>query len=78
MDVAASLLPIAVIQSAQARHQALTHVLQVGVVFYAAVVIFAVALQDYALAVLVTLVTGGGAATTLTKRTITPPQIPSR
>jgi hypothetical protein len=78
MDVAASLLPIAVIQSAQARHQAFTHVLQVGVVFYAAVVIFAVALQDYALAVLVTLVTGGGAATSLTKRTITPPQIPSR
>lgn len=77
MDVAASLLPIAVIQIAQVQHQTFTHVLQAGAVFYAAVVIFAVASQDYALAVLVTLVTGGAAATSLTKRSITP-KPPSR
>lgn len=78
MDVASSLLPIAVIQIAQAQHQTYARVLQAGAVFYAAVVIFAVASQDYALAVLVTLVTGGGAAASLPKRTVTPPLIPSR
>jgi uncharacterized membrane protein YqjE len=72
MDVAASLLPIAVIEIAQVQHQTFTHVLQAGAAFYAAVVIFAVASQDYALAVLVTLVTGGATATSLTKRSITP------
>jgi hypothetical protein len=77
MDIASSLLPIAVIQIAQAQHQTFTHALEAGAAFYAAVVIFAVASQDYALAALVTLVTGGAAATSLAKRSITP-QIPSR
>ena len=75
-DVASSLLPIAVIQIARAQHQTFTHVLQVGAVFYGAVVLFAVASQDYALAILVTLVIGVGAAISLTKRMISP-QIPS-
>jgi hypothetical protein len=75
-DVASSLLPIAVIQIARAHHQTFTHVLQAGAVFYVAVVLFAVATQDYALAVLVTLVIGVGAAISLTKRMISP-QIPS-
>jgi hypothetical protein len=76
-DVASALLPIAVIQIAQAQHQTFTHVFQAGAVFYVAVVLLAVASQDYALAVLVTLVIGVGAATLLTKRIISP-QIPSR
>lgn len=75
-DVASSLLPIAVIQIARAQHQTFTHVLQVGAVFFGAVVLFAVASQDYALAILVTLVIGVGAAISLTKRMISP-QIPS-
>jgi len=41
MDVASSLLPIAVIQIAQTQNQTFTHILQAGGVFYAAVVIFA-------------------------------------
>ena len=41
------------------------------------VVLFAVASQDYALAILVTLVIGVGATTSLTKRMM-PPQIPLR
>lgn len=77
LDVASSLLPIAAIRIAQVQHQTIAHVLQVGAAFYVAVVLFAVASQDYALAILVTLVMGAGAATTLTKRTV-PPQIPSR
>jgi signal peptidase (SPase) II len=77
MDVASSLLPIAVIRIAQAQDQTFTHVLQVGAVFYLAVVLLAVASQDYALAALVTLVTGVGVAAALTKRMISP-QIPSR
>jgi lipoprotein signal peptidase len=75
-DVASSLLPIAVIQIAWAQHQTFTHVLQAGAVFYGAVVLFAVASQDYALVILVTLVTGVGAAISLTKRMISP-NIPS-
>jgi len=47
-DVASSLLPIAVIQIARAQHQTFTHVLQAGAVFYGAVVLVAVASQDYA------------------------------
>jgi hypothetical protein len=77
MDVASSLLPIAVIQIARAQHQTFTHVLQAGAVFYAAVVIFAVASQDYALAFLVTLVMGGTATTWFSKRMVSP-QIPPR
>lgn len=77
MDVASSLLPIAVIQVAKAQHQTFTHVVQAGAVFYVAVVVLAVASQDYARAVLVTVVIGVGAATSLTKRMISP-QIPSR
>lgn len=76
-DVASSLLPIAVIQIARAQHQTFTHVLQAGAVFYGAVVLVAVASQDYALAILVTLVIGVGAAISLTKRMISL-QIPSR
>jgi hypothetical protein len=76
-DVASSLLPIAVIQIARAHHQSLTQVLQAGAVFYVAVVFFGVATQDYALAILVTLVIGVGAAISLTKRMVSP-QIPSR
>jgi len=76
-DVASSLLPLVVIQIARAQHQTFTRVLQAGAVFYVVVVLFAVATQDYALAVLVTLVIGVGAATSLTKRLISP-QIPSR
>lgn len=75
-DVASALLPIAVIQIAQAQHQTFAHVLQAGAVFYVAIVFFAVATQDYALAVLVTLVTGIGAATSLTGR-MSPPHITS-
>jgi hypothetical protein len=77
IDVASSLLPIAVIQIAQAQHQTLAHVLQAGAVFYLAVVLFAVASQDYALVVLVTLVMGLGAATSLTRR-VSSPRIRSR
>jgi hypothetical protein len=76
IDIASSLLPIAVIQIAQAQHQTFAHILQAGAVFDVAVVLFAVASQDYVLAVLVTLVIGVGAATSLTKRMISPP-IPS-
>jgi hypothetical protein len=72
MDLASSLLPIAVIQIGRAQHQRFAHVSQLGAVFYIAVVFFAVATQDYALAVLVTLVTSVGAATSLTKRVISP------
>ena len=78
IDVAFSLIPIAVIQIAQAQHRTFTHVLQAGTVSYVAVVLFAVvASQDYALAVLVTLVMGLGAAISLTKRMISP-QVPWR
>jgi hypothetical protein len=77
IDIASALLPIAVIQIAQAQHQTFTRVLQAGAVFYVGVVLFAVASQDYALAVLVTLVTGVGAAKSVTKQMISP-QIPSR
>jgi hypothetical protein len=76
-DVASSLLPIAVIRIARAQHQTFTHVLQAGAVFYGAVLLFAVASQDYALAILVTLVIGVGAAISITKRMISL-QIPSR
>jgi signal peptidase (SPase) II len=76
-DVASSLLPIAVIQIARAQHQTFTHVLQAGTAFYVAVVLFAVASQDYALAILATLVMGISAATSLTKR-MTSPKSPSR
>jgi hypothetical protein len=75
-DVASALLPIAVIQIAQAQHRRFAHVLQAGAVFYVSVVFVAVATQDYALAVLVTLVTGVGAATSLTGR-MNSPQIPA-
>ncbi len=77
MDIASSLLPIAVIRIAQAQRQTFAHILQAGAVFYVAVVLFAVASQDYALAVLVTVVTGAGAATWRAKR-MNSPQIPSR
>jgi len=77
MDLASSLLPIAVIRIARAQHQTFAHVLQAGAVFYVAVVLFAVASQDYGLAVLVTLMVGVGAATSLTKQMISP-QSPSR
>jgi hypothetical protein len=68
MDIASSLLPIAVIRIAQVQHQTVVHVLQAGALFYVAVLLFAVASQDYPLAVLVTLVMGAGAATSLTRR----------
>jgi len=68
IDIASSLLPIAVVQIAQTQNQTFTHILQAGGVFYAAVVIFAVASRDYALAVLATLVIGAGAAISLAKR----------
>jgi Signal peptidase (SPase) II len=77
IDVASALLPIAVIQIARAQHQAFAHVVQVGALFYVAVVLFAVVSQDYGLAALVTLVVGVGAATSLTKQLISP-QSPSR
>ena len=77
MDVAWSLLPIAVIRIAQAQHQTLAHVLQAAALFYLGVVIFAVVSQDYALAILATLVIAIGGVTTLRKRMISP-QIPSR
>jgi hypothetical protein len=76
MDLASSLIPIAVIRIAQAQHQTSARVLQAGAVFYVSVVLFAVASQAYALAVLVTLVLGVSAATSLTKRMISP-QVPS-
>ena len=76
MDLSSSVLPIAVIRIAQAQYQTCVHVVQAGAVFYVAVVLVAVASQDYALAVLVTLVTGVVAATSITKRMISP-QIPS-
>jgi hypothetical protein len=76
MDVASSLLPIAVIQIAQAQHQTFTHVVQAGMVFYVAVLLLAVASQDYVLAVLVTLVTAAGVAISVTNR-MKSPQIPS-
>ncbi len=71
-DVASSLLPIAVIQIARAQHQTFTHALRAGAAFYVAVILLAVASQDYVLSVLVTLVTGAGAAISLTKRMISP------
>jgi len=77
MDIASSLLPIAVIQIARAQHQTVAHVLQAGAAFYVAVIVFAVASQDYALEVVVTLVTVSGAAISLHKR-IMSRQIPSR
>ena len=77
IDVAEALLPIAVTQIARAQHQRFTHVLQIGGAFYVAVVLVAVASQDYALAILVTLVTGAVAAISLTRRVVSP-QIPSR
>ena len=77
LDVALSLLPIASIEIARAKHQTFTHVLQAGAVFYVAVVLFAVVSQDYALAVLVTFVIAVGAAASLTRRMISV-QIPSR
>jgi lipoprotein signal peptidase len=67
-DVGSSLLPIAIIHIAQAQHQTFAHVLQAGGGFYVAVVAFAVVSQDYALAILVTLVSVGGVALSLTKR----------
>jgi hypothetical protein len=73
MDVASSLLPMAAIQVAQAQHRTFTNVLQTGAVFYAAVVLFAVARSDdYALAVLVTLVMAASAAISLIKRLFSP------
>jgi len=77
MDVASSLLPIAVVRIAPAQRQTFAHTWQAGAVFYVGVVPFAVASQDYALAVLVSLVTGVGVATSLIKRMVSP-QIPSR
>jgi hypothetical protein len=77
MDIASSLLPIAVIRIAQAQNQTVARVLQAGALFYVAVVLVAVASQDYGLAVLVTLVVGVGAATSLTKQMISL-QSPSR
>ncbi len=68
VDVGSSLLPIAVIHIAQAQHQTFAHVLQAGARFYVVVIAFAVVSQDYALAILVTLVSGGGVAVSLTKR----------
>lgn len=68
MDVGSSLLPIAVIQIAQAQHQTFARVLQAGAGFYVAVVVFAVVSQDYALAILVTLMSGGGVAVLLANR----------
>jgi peptidoglycan/LPS O-acetylase OafA/YrhL len=68
MDIGSSLLPTAIIHIAQAQHQTFARVLQAGAGFYVAVVAFAVVSQDYALAILVTLVSGGGVAVSLTKR----------
>ena len=71
MDVASSLLPITAIRVAQAQHRSFKDVLRAGAVFYAAVVIFAVALlHDYAVAALVTLVVVGCAGISLSKRLI--------
>ena len=75
MNLSSSVLPIAVIRIAQAQYQTCVHVVQAGAVFYVAVVLVAVALQDYALALLVTLVMGVVAATSITKRMIST-QIP--
>jgi hypothetical protein len=77
MDLSASLLPIAVIRIARAQGRTFAHVLQAGAVFYVAVVLYGVASQDYAVAVLVTLVTGLGPVTSLTERIISA-QITSR
>jgi lipoprotein signal peptidase len=77
IDVASSMLPMAVIQIARAQHQTHSHVMQAGAASYVAVVLLAVAAQDFALAALVTLVTGAGATLPLTKRVISP-QKPSR
>jgi lipoprotein signal peptidase len=71
-DVGSSLLPIAVIHIAQTQKQTLSRVLQAGAGFYGAVVAFAVVSQDYALAILVTLVSGGGVAVSLIKRSGSP------
>jgi len=68
MDVGSSLLPTAVIQIVQAQHQTFARVLQAGAGFYVAVVAFAVVSQDYALAILVTLMSGGGVAVLLANR----------
>ncbi len=71
IDVASSLLPIAAIRVAQAQHRTFKDILQAGAVFYAAVVIFAVALShDYALAALATLVMVGSVGISLGKRLI--------
>ncbi len=67
-DVGSSLLPIAVIHIAQTQKQTFSYVLQAGAGFYVAVVVFAVVSQDYALAILVTLVSGGGVAVSFIKR----------
>ena len=55
-DIGASLLPIAVIQVGRAQHRTPRSVVLAGMVFYLAVVLVATIEQDYALAVLVTLV----------------------
>jgi hypothetical protein len=69
MDVGSSLLPIAIIQIAQAQHQTFARVLQAGAGF---IVAFAVVSQDYALAILVTSMSGGGVAVLLANRSGSP------
>ena len=63
---------MAVIHIAQTQKQTFSHVLHAGAGFYVAAVAFAVVSQDYALAILVTLVSGGGVAVSLIKRTGSP------
>jgi len=71
-DLGSSLVPIAVIHIARAQKQTVSHLLQAGGAVYVAVVAFAVLSQDYALAILVTLVSGGGVALSCLKRNGSP------
>ena len=71
MDVGSALVPAVVIQIAKAQGRSLLGVLTSGAVFYVAVVLVGVAKQDYALAVLVTLVTGAFVSISLIRQSET-------
>ena len=76
MNIGSSLLPIAVVQVAQAQNRSRRRVLQIGTIFFLAVVLVGVVTQNYALAVLVTLVTAASVAISLGKPAILPGTAP--
>ena len=76
MNIGSSLLPFAVVQVAQAQNRSRLRVLQIGTIFFLAVALVGVVTQNYALAVLVTLVTAASVAISLGKPAILPGTAP--